>query len=153
MSLETTQALVAGSTQTQRDGSLRVEFRLWDVFGEAQLTGRYVPSESPQQSDFEAGERTGIAVADLINPRQRADLVYAGYLTLRDAPAGVETIAAPPPELDAELNLLNLFYALEWVIFGGFAVYLWWRLVKDEWEKEQELQRQPAAEEALDARP
>ena len=33
------QALVAGSTQTQRDGSLRVEFRLWDVFGEAQLTG------------------------------------------------------------------------------------------------------------------
>jgi TolB protein len=33
------QALVAGSTQAQRDGRLKVEFRLWDVFGEAQLTG------------------------------------------------------------------------------------------------------------------
>ena len=33
------QALVAGSTEAQRDGRLKVEFRLWDVFGEAQLTG------------------------------------------------------------------------------------------------------------------
>ena len=33
------QALVAGSAEAQRDGRLKVEFRLWDVFGEAQLTG------------------------------------------------------------------------------------------------------------------
>jgi TolB protein len=33
------QALVAGSTQAQRDGRLKVEFRLWDVFGEVQMTG------------------------------------------------------------------------------------------------------------------
>ena len=105
--------------------------------GAATLTGRYVPSESPQESDFEAGERNVIAVADFINLWDEVGLVYSGYLALADAPPGVETIAAPPPELDAELNLLNLFYALEWVIFGGFAIYLWWRLVKDEWEKEQ----------------
>jgi hypothetical protein len=29
-----------------------------------------------------------------------------------------------------------VFYAAEWVIFAGFAVFLWWRLVRDEWEKE-----------------
>ncbi len=33
------QALVAGSTQAQRDGRLKVEFRLWDVFSEVQMTG------------------------------------------------------------------------------------------------------------------
>ena len=33
------QALVAGSAEAQGDGRLKVEFRLWDVFGEAQLTG------------------------------------------------------------------------------------------------------------------
>ncbi|HEU0155626.1 MAG TPA: Tol-Pal system beta propeller repeat protein TolB [Stellaceae bacterium] len=33
------QALVTGSAQTQPDGRLRVEFRLWDVFAEQQLTG------------------------------------------------------------------------------------------------------------------
>lgn len=105
--------------------------------GEAELTGRYVPSESPQVSDFEAGERTAIAVAELINLWAEVDTVYSGYLVLDEAPAGLSTIAAPPPEQPTEVNLLNLFYAIEWVIFGGFAIYLWWRLVKDEQEKEQ----------------
>jgi TolB protein len=33
------QALVTGTVKTQGDGRLRVEFRLWDVFAEQQLTG------------------------------------------------------------------------------------------------------------------
>jgi TolB protein len=33
------QALVTGTVRTQGDGRLRVEFRLWDVFAEQQLTG------------------------------------------------------------------------------------------------------------------
>jgi TolB protein len=33
------QALVTGSVKTQSDGRLRVEFRLWDVFAQQQLTG------------------------------------------------------------------------------------------------------------------
>ncbi len=32
--------LVQGSVETQRDGRLRVEFRLWDVYGESQMEGR-----------------------------------------------------------------------------------------------------------------
>lgn len=103
--------------------------------GEDDLIGRYVPSESPQLSGFEAGQRTAIAVAELVNLWAQPGPVYSGYLVLDAAPSGLETIAAPPPEVAAELNLLNLFYAIEWVIFGGFAVYLWWRLVKDEQEK------------------
>ncbi|MDA5194914.1 Tol-Pal system beta propeller repeat protein TolB [Govanella unica] len=33
------QALVTGQVQLQTDGRLRVEFRLWDVYGESQMTG------------------------------------------------------------------------------------------------------------------
>ncbi|MFZ4763193.1 MAG: Tol-Pal system beta propeller repeat protein TolB [Alphaproteobacteria bacterium] len=33
------QALVSGSIVTEQDGRTRVEFRLWDVFGESQMTG------------------------------------------------------------------------------------------------------------------
>jgi TolB protein len=33
------QALVQGNVKLQQDGRLRVEFRLWDVFSEAQMTG------------------------------------------------------------------------------------------------------------------
>lgn len=118
--------------------------------GEARLVGRYVPSESPPQSDFEAGERTAIAVAELINLWGDVETVYSGYLVLEDAPAPLAVIAAPPPEADVELNLLNLFYAIEWAVFGGFAVYLWWRLVRDEWEKEQ---ADDPARNGLSARP
>jgi len=34
-----TQALVVGHIEAQADGRLKVEFRLWDVFGEQQMTG------------------------------------------------------------------------------------------------------------------
>jgi TolB protein len=33
------EALVTGTTTTEADGRLKVEFRLWDVFGETQMTG------------------------------------------------------------------------------------------------------------------
>jgi TolB protein len=33
------QALVSGGAETQADGRLRVEFRLWDIYGEQQMTG------------------------------------------------------------------------------------------------------------------
>jgi len=102
------------------------------------ITGRYLPSESPQQSDFEAGTHTALSIAELINVWENApDGVYSGYVVLTDAPAGLETIPTPPPDREVSLNLLNLFYAAEWVIFAGFAVFLWWRLVRDEWERER----------------
>jgi len=34
------QALVHGNIESQPDGRLKIEFRLWDVFGEAQMEGR-----------------------------------------------------------------------------------------------------------------
>jgi len=27
---------------------------------------------------------------------------------------------------------MNVFYAVEWVVFAGFAFFLWWRLVADD---------------------
>jgi hypothetical protein len=40
-------------------------------------------------------------------------------------------------------NLLNIFYAIEWVLFAGFAVFLWYRLVKDAWEAEVAQPEEP----------
>jgi surfeit locus 1 family protein len=48
------------------------------------------------------------------------------------------------------LNWLNIFYAVEWVIFAGFAIFLWYRLARDAWEREleelEELEQTPRAE-------
>jgi TolB protein len=41
------QALVHGNVEMQPDGRLKIEFRLWDVFGEAQMEGR-VYTTAPQ---------------------------------------------------------------------------------------------------------
>jgi len=103
------------------------------------LEGRYLPSESPQESDFEAGVMSALAVPELVNIWSTVpDGVYSGYLVLGEDVPGLELIDSPPPSTEVSLNLLNIFYAAEWVIFAGFAIFLWWRLVKDTWEEEQE---------------
>jgi len=106
-------------------------------------TGRYLPSEAPQSSDFEAGEVSAMSVPSLINLWAEPGPVYGGFMIADGPPPGYEQIQAVAPEREVSLNLLNLFYAVEWVIFGGFAIYLWYRLVRDVVEREAE---QEAAE-------
>lgn len=101
------------------------------------IEGRYLASESPQQSDFEAGQRSALAVAELVNLWADApDGVYGGYVVIDADIAGLTQIDSPPPNTEVSLNLLNIFYAAEWVIFAGFAVFLWYRVVRDAWEDE-----------------
>jgi len=106
---------------------------------EATVVGRYVPTESPQQSDFLAGERSSVSIPELLNLWANPGSVYGGYVVLASAPEGLSTIGTEAPPTESELNWLNLFYALQWVIFGVFALYLWWRLVRDEWEREAQI--------------
>jgi cytochrome oxidase assembly protein ShyY1 len=109
-----------------------------DVTPEGPLLGRYLPSEPPTDSDFEAGERSAVSVAELVNVWADATPAYAGYLVVDEPAPGLDTIFSPPPDREVSLNALNIFYAAEWVIFAGFAIYLWYRLVKDVVEKERE---------------
>lgn len=106
--------------------------------GSPTVVGRYVPTESPQTSDFAAGERSAVSVAELINLWENPGPVYGGYLVLDPAPEGLLTISTEPPVQQGSLNWLNVFYAAEWALFALFALYLWYRLVRDEWERERE---------------
>ncbi|MCU1579498.1 MAG: hypothetical protein JWP19_1702 [Rhodoglobus sp.] len=103
----------------------------------AAITGRYLPSESAQETDFEHGKHSSLAVADLLNTWGSVPHgVYGGYLVSREVVDGLDLIDSPAPSTEVSLNLLNIFYAIEWVIFAGFAIFLWYRLVKDAWEAE-----------------
>lgn len=109
------------------------------------ITGRYLPTESPQESDFEAGKRSALAVSELVNLwTQPPATVYGGYIVSDEAASGLVTIDAPQPLNEVSLNLLNVFYAIEWVVFAGFAIFLWYRLVRDTWEAEGEAIRDAA---------
>lgn len=126
--------------------------------GRVGVVGRYLPPEGPVPGeDLPEGQVGTVSPAELTNLWDAP--VWSGYvaafaevpaaspLPLREdgTPAGD---AAPlSPELvqleidqqptDESVDLLNLFYAVEWVVFAGFALYLWWRFVRDEWLREQ----------------
>jgi hypothetical protein len=106
------------------------------------LTGRFLPSEAPvvppEKGDPHA--MTTVSVAALINlwPDFTDQPVYAGYIVDSVPPAGLVAIDSPVPETDVALNWLNVFYAIEWAVFAGFAVFLWYRLVRDAVEREEE---------------
>ncbi|NYJ31837.1 SURF1 family cytochrome oxidase biogenesis protein [Galbitalea soli] len=103
------------------------------------LIGRYMPTEPPDQADFEHGVRSVLSVAALVNEwRTVPTAVYGGYLVSKTPAPGLSAIYSPKPSNDVSLNWLNVFYSIEWVAFAGFAVYLWYRLVKDAWEREQD---------------
>lgn len=62
--------------------------------------------------------------------------IYGAYgvLVHSTPPDGPGLVAVSRPTIEGgdELNIQNLFYALEWWIFGGFAVALWIKMVRDE---------------------
>ena len=97
-----------------------------------EVVGRYLPSESPEESDFRHGVHSAMSTAELVNVWHAPVMpVYGGYLTLRDPLAGLDAIDSPPPIPQDQVNLLNLFYSVEWVIFAAAALFIWWRLVRD----------------------
>lgn len=110
------------------------------------LTGRYLPSEAADDGKFTEGRETVISVPQLINqwPGFSGD-VYNGYLVDHRGPGGLDAIYSPPPIDKATLNWLNVFYAVEWVVFAGFAIFLWFRLVRDAFERETEEAEEAAA--------
>ena len=55
-------------------------------------------------------------------------------------------IDSVPPLPVGAINWHNLFYAVEWVVFAGFAIFFWYRLVRDDWEKIHDLKLLAVAE-------
>jgi cytochrome oxidase assembly protein ShyY1 len=44
----------------------------------------------------------------------------------------LEAIYIEPGKGGTDINWLTAFYAIEWIAFSYFAVFLWWRLVRDD---------------------
>lgn len=108
----------------------------------AELEGRLNPPEGPEEPESDASptDLNNMSVAALLNRWNDADglRVFTAFLVDDEAVDGLEVISSPAPSQEIQLNWLNIFYAAEWVVFAGFAVFLWFRLAKDAWEREIE---------------
>lgn len=119
--------------------------------GTLQLDGRVLPPDAPDfgyRADPEVFR--SLSTAELINiwdvKSYSAVVVqfntYAtGAVRLSDEQQGLAPVTVGPQPAQQQLNLLNVFYAVEWVFFAGFALFLWWRLVRDDHRKELEQAR------------
>jgi surfeit locus 1 family protein len=106
------------------------------------LEGRLMPAEAPEvpKSGQDPQLMTTVAPAALINVWPvNGQKTYSGFLIASKAPAGLTAVNSTAPVSDAAYNWLNIFYAIEWIVFAGFAFYVWYRLVRDRLEKDLEL--------------
>ncbi|MCX6496637.1 MAG: hypothetical protein NTW23_04840 [Rhodoluna sp.] len=106
------------------------------------VTGRYLPSEAPLQS-VGGDVFDSLSIAQWINLNSfDSEQVYTGFMVLTEnnlfsSVDGVEMVTIGMPKSDSQVNWLSAFYAIEWTVFAGFAVFMWWRLLADSYKKQQ----------------
>jgi surfeit locus 1 family protein len=117
--------------------------------GPVEFLGRYTPTEKAQIPDA----KEPVDAVSALSIAQQANLwqpyeggVYGGFVVSHETPEGLDRIDSVPPLPQDTINWLNLFYAVEWIVFAGFALYFWYRVAKDAWKKELD-----AAEEAAES--
>ncbi len=139
----------AVETGASLDGPARYQEEEWhaaapEVHGVADFSvqGRLLPPEAPSPDSREDMPPRGLptlSTAELINLWDEDS--YSGFVVAFDMEAGGAPLEHDALELEqvwvdtqpeaSSINWLNLFYAVEWTLFAGFAFFMWWRLVKD----------------------
>jgi cytochrome oxidase assembly protein ShyY1 len=104
--------------------------------GPVELSGWLQPGEGQGLPDPDPGDAVlpELRVASAV---QHVDTdLYGGYVIADEPTPGLDPVTpAALPEPDSFTSLRNLFYAGEWWVFAGFAVFLWWRWARDELER------------------
>lgn len=121
--------------------------------GEVTVAGRLLPPDGPLPRSDDAGDTAGRPAYATLSPGQLVNVwdvpSYAAYVAAfavtdaagaevgaRAAEGGLEPVwVAPQPE-ETQVIWLNVFYGVEWVLFAGFALFLWWRFVRDDHQRE-----------------
>ncbi|MGW6129368.1 SURF1 family protein [Cellulomonas sp. NPDC055163] len=101
--------------------------------GEVTVSGYLQSSEGAGDGGSAPGRTDAISSGALVNAW--GGPIWSGYLVLTGSdPAQGDGLAQlpPPTRSGSGLNVQNLAYAAQWWIFGGFALVLWIRMVRDE---------------------
>ena len=107
------------------------------------VSGYWLPTEAPLAIDKDNPYPLhSVSTAQLIN-LYSLDKPLASYTDFLVAEGFAESLSPKLGEIDAVLepapaiNWLSVFYAAEWILFAGFALFLWGRTVKDTLDAER----------------
>ena len=95
--------------------------------GEIEISGRLEASEAA------SGGVEGSVVREIATPllvNEWGAPMYAGYVSLDEPVGALRTLPAAESDFSRGLNWQNIGYSFQWVIFGGFFLFLWWRSVR-----------------------
>jgi cytochrome oxidase assembly protein ShyY1 len=123
--------------------------------GDARVEGWLQPSDPTYVTDDDRDDDV-LPALRIESVLQRLDVdLRQGYVIARTVtPAVTPTTATGVlpvtpedlPDPPASTALRNLFYGLQWWIFGGFAVFMWWR-----WSMDAILAARRGPQDAVDA--
>lgn len=115
--------------------------------GTVTVTGGLAPPESPYAGAAPAQGQLGSIDTSVLVQRWPGELYNAFVFQESEAPtAPPETVAGltrvPTPSGETGFKWRNAAYALQWWAFALFALYMWWRIVRD--DEREELEREAA---------
>lgn len=83
-----------------------------------------------ETSGLPAGQLEGVDVVEL--GRLWSQPLYTGYVRASGDAVAEGLTAVSPLHAGSGVALRNISYALQWWLFAGFGLFLWWRLVRDD---------------------
>lgn len=130
---------VAAEDVTGADGELDPALAPAPPSGEVTATGRLEASEAATDG-VEDGIASEISTPLLVN--EWGSPMYAGYVAQTSAAEGLQPMPEAESAFSRGLDWQNIGYAAQWIVFGVFFLYLWWRTVRTHHLDEQEAQRE-----------
>jgi cytochrome oxidase assembly protein ShyY1 len=100
--------------------------------GEVTVTGTLLPSQ-PRETDADPGDGVEPSLSTSRLVAQVGPDLYSGYVVAEQQQPAEDLDPVPPPSAEPSFTagLRNLMYALQWWVFAGFGVYMWWRIARD----------------------
>jgi surfeit locus 1 family protein len=106
--------------------------------GSVRVEGVLEPSQDAAVPLDHGRVTDGIQIARLVSSFDE-DL-YGGYViaTSSEPPDSLTPVPVPRPDASFWAGIRNLIYAVQWWLFAAFVVFMWWRIIRETGDRDDD---------------